>query len=164
MQTFGITELSIFCDQIESIMDICRIYQISIKDPSFIEIVQNETRKKNVANDEDLIQGLANLAMEIDSPSGANAEEITECVPHDIFHNNIYDENEQSQLKVHFDVESFYRFIRYDINDENVGKMLQLMQDSMSATLEKKDSGQHHKPSKSKITQSKVVQSNKTDY
>ena len=40
-----------------------------------------------------------------------------------------------------FDVESFYRFIHYDIKDDNVGKMLQLMQDSMSATLEKKRFG-----------------------
>ena len=91
MQTFGIMELSIFCGQIESIMDICRTYQISIEDPSFIEIVQNETQKKNVVNDEDLIQGLANLAMEIDSPSAANSEDIMECMPHDIFDNNIYD-------------------------------------------------------------------------
>ena len=39
----------------------------------------------------------------------------------------IYDEDETTQETMSFDVKKFYQFIRFDMNSENVGNMLQLM-------------------------------------
>ena len=36
-----------------------------------------------------------------------------------------------STVTVEFDCENFYKFIRYEVNNQNVGKMLQLMKESI---------------------------------
>ena len=57
-------------------------------------------------------------------------DQILECV--------IDDNQEPTQFVMPFDVEIFYSFIRGDMNNENVGQMLQPMYESMGTKFEKK--------------------------
>ena len=50
----------------------------------------------------------------------------------------IYDQSDVAQETVNFDLQKFYQFIRFDMNNENVGKMLQVMYESMGTNYEKK--------------------------
>ena len=70
-----------------------------------------DTQKKTI-NEKELIQLLANVTLEFNTFLLVGA---------------VYNENEQSQVIMHFDVETLHRFIRYVINNKNVEKMLQLM-------------------------------------
>ena len=50
----------------------------------------------------------------------------------------IYNDDQTTEETVTFDVKKFYEIIRFDMNSENVGNMLQLMYDSMGSNFEKK--------------------------
>lgn len=103
----------------------------------------HDRTQKIVSNDEDAVMKcLATLAMEFDTTCVTSNKETIDYLKQDLFEDIIYDEKDHSQqLKVSFEVETFYKVICYDINSENMGKTLQLMQDSMSATLEKERLG-----------------------
>ena len=47
-----------------------------------------------------------------------------------------YDRKDSNTTTIHFDVETFYRFLDCDMNNENICNMLQLMYDSMCTNLE----------------------------
>ena len=53
----------------------------------------------------------------------------------------VYDRKDNNISTIHFDVETFYNFIDCDMNNDNVGKMLQLMYESMSTNLKATKTG-----------------------
>ena len=53
----------------------------------------------------------------------------------------IYDEDQTAEETVTFDLKKFYEFLRFDMNSDNVGKMLQLMYESMGSNFEEKEPG-----------------------
>ena len=54
------------------------------------------------------------------------------------FGQNIYDDEKTSQLEVvHFNFDTFFKFICNDVSKETVGKMLELMRESISDSFSK---------------------------
>ena len=102
----------------------------------FITAIQKQ--QKNL-NEKEAMQRLANIAMEFNSLSitsnSGNDEKVKEEM---LLKGVIYDEDKSKQVNVNFEVNKFYQFIEFDMNSENVGKMLQLMYDSMGSNYEKK--------------------------
>ena len=56
------------------------------------------------------------------SPDGAQDEDINDQL---LDGKVLYDRRDNNTGTIHFDVETFYSFIDCDMNNENVGKMLQ---------------------------------------
>ena len=87
------------------------------------------------------MQRLADLAMQFNSLSVSSKTSSSTKINDDMLSiGYIYDEKEVDQQMVNFDLQKFYQFIRFDINNENVGKMLQIMYESMGKNYEKKKS------------------------
>ena len=55
----------------------------------------------------------------------------------ELFDGVIYDKNDPNHLTLNFNVKLFYRFIGYEICNENAGKILELMYASMDTNFEK---------------------------
>ena len=101
----------------------------------------------NLVNEQKAIQRLANIALDFNSMCISPEDEQDENVNEDLLKGEVlYDSHEENQLRINFDVETLYSFIGLDMNNENVGKMLKLMYESMGTNLEKtktSDSSNH---------------------
>ena len=89
------------------------------------------------------MQRLADLAMQFNSLSVSSKTSSSTKMNDDMLSiGYIYDEKEVDQQMVNFDLQKFYQFIRFDINNENVGKMLQIMYESMGKITKRKNHGE----------------------
>ena len=101
--------------------------------------IYNTRQQKKSVNEEEAIQRLADLAMEFHCLSIKSNSDNGEKMKEDMMLKGIiYDEDQTVEETVTFDLKIFYEFIRFDMNNENVGNMLQLMYDSMGSNFEKK--------------------------
>ena len=137
MQTIRMSELSDYCYQINSILDICQNYQNPIKE-CFLSIYQFIMRSPKKINEEKVMQQLANIAMAFGITCVTSNNKKPGQIKKDVLGSVIYDGHDQNQLTIHFNVEIFFEFSHYDTNKDNVEKTFHLVYDSMSATLEKK--------------------------
>ena len=82
---------------------------------------------------------MAHIAMEFNNLSIKTNSDNGEKMKEDMMLKGIiYDEDQTAEETVTFDLKKFYEFIRFYMNNENVGNMLQLMYDSMGSNFEKK--------------------------
>ena len=69
------------------------------------------------------------------SPDTEQDEDVNDSL---LLGDTLYDSKDDGNTMIYFDVDNFYSFIDCDMNNDNVGKMLQLMYESMGTNLEKK--------------------------
>ena len=74
--------------------------------------------------------------MNFDTTCVSSRKETPDLIEVDSLDGVQYDEDEQNELIIHFDVEN--KFNRYDVNNKKVEKRLQLMYYSMGANFEKR--------------------------
>ena len=139
VETFSISELSHYCHPLNSISNVYKRYQNFKKGVKSINSqLQYKPQKKNL-NEQEVKQRLANVAMEFISLSiTSNCSNAGKPKEEMLLKGVIYERDESTQVTVNFDVKKFYQFIRFDMNNANVGKMLQLMYEYMGTNYEKK--------------------------
>ena len=133
MRVFGMEDISSYCGSIDKISDICSIYCSTSKIKYYKMSSTNVISEKDEHVEEELLQRLSNLALDFNSGNGTNN---LSCEPIDastIINNAMQKDN--SSLE-EFDCESFFRFVSQDIRNNNVGKMLHFMSESMSTSFE----------------------------
>ena len=139
METFGMSEHSQYCNPVTSILDICKCYIESNRKINTIFPALNAKLNINCLNEKRAIQRLADIATEFNSMSISPDTEQDEDVDDKLLlGDTLYNSKDDSNTMIYFDVDNFYSFIDCDINNDNVGKMLQLMYESMGTNLEKK--------------------------
>jgi len=136
MRLFGINEISPYCYRIHSMKDICNMYQkISRILISEASLLGNEVGKQSY-HEQTIVQQLANLAIEFNAE--ANLTDMATNIERDEWDSvKCVTENERMNLEVKFDCDKFYNFIRYNMRNENVGKMLHLMKESIDSSRDK---------------------------
>ena len=93
-------------------------------------------------DEEEVMQRLANLAMECNMSDVGINDDGDEHISEDILLDGIiYDKDDPNRLILIFDVKIFYRFLGCEITNENVGRMLESMYASMGTNFEKKNNG-----------------------
>ena len=142
METFNITEHSQYCYPITSILDICKCYIDLNRNVSTIFQQIIDRSYVHLVNEQKAIQRLADIASDFNSMYISPEDEEDENINEDLVQGEvIYDSQEENQLTINFDVETFYSFISLHMNNENVGKVLKLMYESMGTNLEKTKTG-----------------------
>ena len=137
MDTFGISEHSQYYRPVLSILDICKCYIDSNRKVNTLFPTINDRSHVNFLNEERLIQRLGDIASEFNSMCISPKDEQDKNVDENLFDGEVfYDRKDNNTTIIHFDVDIFYSFIDCDMNDQNVGKMLQLMYKSMGTNLE----------------------------
>ena len=137
MEIFNMTENSLYCYPITSILDICKCYIESNRSTNTVLLPMNDRLNVNSLNEKNAVQRLANIASEFNSLCISSTDEQNEHVTDEILEGvHLYDHDEENRLVINFDVEMFYNFIGLDVNNENVGKLLKLMYESMENNLE----------------------------
>ena len=139
MKLFEIKEVSDYCNELSSILDICCIYKNSNKCVLSHNLpIHDRTEMKSV-NEEEVMQRLANLAMECNMTDVLQNDDGDDLINKDILLNGVlYDKDDPNCLILNFDVTMFYRFLGSEITNENVGHMLESMYASIGTNFEKK--------------------------
>ena len=136
MDTFGISEHSKYCQPMTSILDICKCYIDSNRKVTTLLSPMKDRSHINILNEQRAVQRLADIASEFNSMCISPEEKPDEDIDENILQGEVfYDKEDNGLTTVHFDVDTFYSFIDCDMNSENVGKMLQLMYESMGTNL-----------------------------
>ena len=139
MQTFGINEYSEYCNIVNTILDICRIYRSPNKEINSVHAPFSYRSPEKRINEQETIGRLANIVMDFYTMSLDSDNENKEQLKEDQILECLIDDNQEPpQIVIPFDVETFYSFIRGDMNNENMGQMLQPMHESMGTKFEKK--------------------------
>ena len=138
MVLFGIKEFSPYCGKINSMKDICTIYQSCSREliqETDLPTIQNTPSKWD---DEALVRQMANLAIEFNDETFTSTKDtnINEMMDQQTLIKKLHKERESFELK--FDCEKFWNFMRYNMSNENVGNMLHLMKESIDLSREKK--------------------------
>ena len=139
MKIFGITKVSRYCEPISSILDICGIYQQATREIRCHPLLVYKTNNEEEINQAGIIQQLADLAIAVDKSDKLDdhSEEFNSTATFN--GESTYDfAKMHGKETVHFNLVMFYKFIRNDVNKENVSKMLHLMKASISSSFEKK--------------------------
>ena len=128
-----------------SILDICKWYiESNWKVNTFVATL-NARSNIHILNEKRAIQRLADIASEFNcmpiSPDTEQDEDVNDNL---LLRDTLYDSKDDSTTMIYFDIDNFYSFIDCDMNDDNVGKMLQLMYKYMGTNLEKKNRRQFY--------------------
>ena len=142
METFKITKYSQYCYPVTSILDICRCYIDSNRKVNTLFSSDNDKSPVNLINEKRAIQQLVDIASDFNNMCISPDKEQDEVINDDLLNGEVlYDRKDHNMSIIHFDVETFYSFIDCDMNNENVGKMLLLMYESMSTNLKATKTG-----------------------
>ena len=126
METFGICEISQYCCPVTSILDICRCYIDSNRKINTLFPPINDRYHVNLLNEKRSIQRLADIVSDFNSMCISPKDEQDKEINKDLLHGEVFnDRKDNNPTTIHFDVETFYNFIDCDMNNKNVGKMLQ---------------------------------------
>ena len=142
MKIFKINEVSDYCNELSSILDICKIYKNSNKPILSHNFPIHDRMEVKSIEEEEVMQRLANLAMECNTDDVGTNDDSGDLISEDILLDGIiYDKDDPNRLILNFDVKMFYRFLGCEITNENVGRMLASMYASMGTNFEKKKHG-----------------------
>ncbi len=138
MSLFGMTEFSPYCGKINSMADVCSIYQncsrLLINDKNI-----RETLSPCKKTDEHmLVEQLANLAIEFNSGGTDRDETLNIGIDDNIVDDIIANDEKKNNMEIIFDCDKFYNFMRYNMRNGSVGNMLQLMKESINKSRDKK--------------------------
>ena len=141
MKAFKFVEVSDYCEPISSILDIYSAYKKLKIGLHPLDLPIHDKIDDDKTNEAEVMQRLANLALECNATSNIPNEdnEVDDNLidEDELLNGVLYDKNGPNHLTLHFDVKMFYKFIGYEICNENVGKMLELMYSSMGTNFEK---------------------------
>ena len=135
MCLYGMEDISLYCDNIESIADICSIYQkLSQKrSPVSYNMVRAIEVKEN--KQDELMERLTNIALDFNSRNSINdSDDNQQIVVSDIVNEVLKDQN---MIEEKIDCENFFRFVSCALSNQNIGMMLHYMSRSMNTTFEK---------------------------
>ena len=139
MKIFKIDEVSEYCNELSSILDICRIYRNSNKGVLSHNLPIHDKMEMKPVEEEEVMQRLANLAMECNNTDVGTFDVGDDVTSNDVMIGGvIYDRDSPDHLILNFDVTMFYRFLGCEITNDNVGRMLKCMYESMGTNFEKK--------------------------
>ena len=136
MNVFGMKHLSQYCTNLNSISDLCGIYRSSSKGITNLNNKGLLKAKSPPVNTEEIIMRLSNLALEFNSGNGSKTEtteDVIDCK--EIVSNKI---SEERETWIHFDCQIFYNFLTQDVSNDNVGKLLDHMKNSINNSMETK--------------------------
>ena len=140
MKAFKFVEISNYCEEICSILDIYSAYKKLKVGLHALNRPIHDTIENKITDEVEMMQRLANLAMKYnikDKISLQDNNNDDDLIDEDgQFDGVLYDKNDPNHLTLEFDVKMFYRFIGYEICNENASKMLELMYASMGTNFE----------------------------
>ena len=134
MRVFGMDEISSYCGNIDSINDICSIYLNASRPKSIILGNLKIPDEKLKRDEEEMMNRLTNLALDFNAGNGNCKSDISPINVSTII-NDVMKTSETNEEV--FNCEIFFRFISYDIANNNIGNMLYYMSESMKTTFEK---------------------------
>ena len=136
MKVFEMKHLSMYCTDINSIEDICSIYQSSSKHNMELQINGSLMVQKPRIETEEIIQRLNNLALDFIEGNGTKIPSIDDTLdPKGVAIQKL---SEKDETWIGFDCQIFYSFIGQNVSNSNVGNLLKHMQDSISSSMKKK--------------------------
>jgi len=136
MRLYGMEDISSYCGNINSIADICSIYQtVTHRNSVFNNNKKRQNEDKNEKTDQ-MVQRLTDIALDFNGGSGNN--DPIDITPIDVsaIITDCFQENES--IKEEFNTEHFFRFVTYEITQKNIGNMLHYMSYSMNTSFEKR--------------------------
>jgi len=139
LKMFGIKKVSRYCEPISSILDICGIYQHATRDLRCHLLFVNQKINEDQRDEAGIIQQLADLAIDVDKSETVDdlSEQSNDTETFNVDSTYAFAKVDAKE-SVYFNLEMFYKFIRNDVNKENVSQMLHLMKESISSSFEKK--------------------------
>ena len=138
LKMFGIKKVSRYCEPISSILDICGIYQHATRDLRCHLLFVNQKINEDQRDEAGIIQQLADLAIDVDKSETVDdlSEQSNDTETFNVDSTYAFAKVDAKE-SVYFNLEMFYKFIRNDVNKENVSQMLHLMKESISSSFEK---------------------------
>ena len=135
MNVFDMKHLSMYCTDVNSIEDICNIYQSSSKPSMELPLKASNLIRKTRMETEEIIQRLSNLALDFNDGNGTQIQSTDDTLDPKI----IAEKKMPGQYEtwIGFDCHIFYSFIGQNVSNTNVGNLLKHMQDSISNSMEK---------------------------
>ena len=88
-------------------------------------------------NEEVMMQRLTNLALDFNNGNGNNVSDNIEPRITSNHIANIIEKDDSNSNEQGFNCENFFKFVSQDISENNIGKILQCMSESISPTFEK---------------------------
>ena len=135
MRLFGMNDISSYCSSIDSVNDICSIYQSMSRQHSTISNVDNRTSNRNEQNADEMLARLTDIALDFNAGNGnSESADAQLIVPSNIITNLI---QKECSIVEELDCEIFFKFISQDISSNNIGHMLHYMSQSMCSSFEK---------------------------
>lgn len=135
MRLYGMEDISLYCSNIESISDICSIYQLinqnkSVSMNSTVSVVSNQEEEQ-----EKLLECLTNIALDFNTEN----VDVDSTDSHPIVESDIITHlmRNDDLIEETIDCENFFRFISYALSNKNIGMMLHYMSCSMNTLFEK---------------------------
>lgn len=139
MKIFGIRKVSRYCEPISSILDICSIYQQSTRDIKSHFLLRYKKSDVDETHETEVMQQLADLALTVGEHEMIVDDTLQDNSAALFDGQSTYDvEMMRGSELVYFNLQMFYKFIRNEVNKDNVGNMLQLMKQSISHSFENK--------------------------
>ena len=139
MKIFQMDQVSLYCTEISSLDDLCSIYQSSSRHHGNIFDKEHHLKQKQIHDTEEITERLSKLALDFISGNGTDTPLVDELIDHaEIATNKLASEPDSSDCWIEFDCENFYDFIGQDVNNANVGRLLNHMSNSISNSMERK--------------------------
>ena len=137
MRLYGIEDISLFCGRIDSVDDICSIYQTMSKQNLIKLDTTQVTDYQMKINEEEMMRRLTNLALDFNAGNGTNTTtDCNESFDTTAIIQKIKQTSDKSNIEF-LEVENFFKFVSNDFRKNNVGNMLHYMSESMNARFEK---------------------------
>ena len=118
MELFGIQQLSPYCTDIQSIKDLCGIYQLPSRQGNLISINDVHLANSLKRDTKESIQRLSDLALEFNSGNGNKTSSSDENIDPKYIISKTMSEGNETWIK--FDCQCFYNFIGEDVSNSNV--------------------------------------------
>ena len=136
MKVFSMKHISQYCTDVNSIGDLCSIYRSSSKGNTIIKSVTSHATRSSTVDTEEIITRLSNLALEFNSGHGTKIQSVDDSIDcEEVAVNKL---SEERETWIHFDCQIFYNFLTQDTSNDNVGRLLNHMTNSITDSMEKK--------------------------
>ena len=136
MKVFSMEHVSQYCTNVNSIGDLCNIYRSSSRSSTNEDSNRPNMMQLSIVDTEEIIKRLSNLALDFNSGNVTKIQSINDTIDcEEIAVNKL---SEERETWIQFDCQIFYNFLTQDISNNNVGKLLDHMKNSINNSMGKK--------------------------
>ena len=133
MRLYGMHEISSYCGNIDSINDICSIYHTASRPQNILLESLKVPDEKLMLDEEEMMKRLTNLALDFNAGNGNNVNDDIAPINVCTIIDDIMEKGKTNGEE--FNCKNFFKFISHDISNNNIGRMLYYMSESMNTAM-----------------------------